>query len=239
MRTRPVGDIVQVDIIQNAYSPFRWRRDNDVKELREKDTDWRAFLMGKPNRPFDPRQYLEFRLFRDFSSGIIDQWMTHLIDTVHMLAGGTFPRSVTAHGGTYAWRDHRQNPDTIHVALDYPQGFMATYSSTLVNAFGSGCRIMGRQGTLEYEKTWRISGEGIPNSSINARTIEPQAGLQGNMDQIHMRNWLECVRAGRRETNCTPEHGYQHSIACIMAERALRSGRRMIFDERKRVIQEG
>src|SRR5437016_1046042 len=195
--------------------------------------------MGKANRPFDARQYLEFRLFRDFSSGIIDQWMTHLIDTVHMLAGGTFPRSVTANGGTYAWRDHRQNPDTVHVALDYPQGFMATYSSTLTNAFGSACRILGRQGTFEYERAWRLSGDGITNSQIKPRTIEPQAGLQGNMDQIHMRNWLVCARAGRRQTNCTPEHGYQHAIACIMAERALRLGRRMVFDERKRTIQEG
>ena len=239
MRTRPVGEIMRVEIVQNAYSPFRWRRDADVKILNEKDTDWRTFLMGKANRPFDPRQYLEFRLFRDFSSGIIDQWMTHLIDTVHMLAGGTFPRSVTANGGNYAWRDHRQNPDTINVALDYPQGFLASYSSTLTNGFGSGARIQGREGTLEYEKTWRLSGDGIPNSKIQARALEPLAGLQGNMDQIHMRNWLEYSRAGRRATNCTAEHGYQHAIACIMATQALRTGRRVVFDEKKRTIQEG
>ena len=106
-------------------------------------------------------------------------------------------------------------------------------------AFGSGCRIMGRQGTLEYEKTWRLSGDGIPNSTIKPRAIEPQPGLQGNMDQIHMRNWLECIRAGRRQTHCTPEHGYQHAVACIMADRALRSGRRVVFNERSRTIQEG
>ncbi|MBI1831933.1 MAG: Gfo/Idh/MocA family oxidoreductase [Planctomycetes bacterium] len=239
MRTRPIGDITQVTIIQNAHSPFRWRRDADVRVLQERDVDWRAFLMGKPHRPFDARQYLEFRLFRDFSSGIIDQWMTHLIDTVHMLAGGTFPRSVVAHGGTYAWRDHRQNPDTVHVALEYPQGFMASYSSTLTNAFGSGCRILGRTGTLEYEKTWRVCGDGIPNSQVRARAIEPQAGLQGTMDLIHMRNWLQSIRANRRATHCTAEHGYQHAIACIMAERALRSGRRQVYDERNRTIQEG
>ena len=29
-----------------------------------KDTDWKAFLMGRPDRPFDPRHYLEFRLFQ-------------------------------------------------------------------------------------------------------------------------------------------------------------------------------
>ena len=239
MRSRPIGDIVQVDVIQNAYSPYRRRRDADVKALRERDVDWRAFLMGKPYRPFDARQYLEFRLFHDFSTGIIDQWMTHMIDTVHMLAGATLPRSVTAHGGTYTWKDHRQNGDTVHALLEYPQGFLATYSSTLANGFGSCCRILGRQGTLEYENNWRLSGDGVRGSSVKARPIAAQPGLQGNMDRIHMRNWLDCVHASRRQTHCTPEHGYQHAIACIMSDRALHTGRRVVFDERNRTIQEG
>jgi predicted dehydrogenase len=238
MRSRPLGDLVQVDVIQNVYSPYRWRRDADVRVLRESDVDWRAFLMGRPPRPFDPRQYLEFRLFHDFSTGVIDQWMTHMIDTVHMLTGTTFPRSVVAHGGIYAWKDHRQNGDTVHVVLEYP-AFLATYASTLANGFGSGCRILGRQGTLEYEDGWRISGEGVRGSDVAARAITPRRDLQGNMDQIHMRNWLECIRAGRRQTHCTPEHGYQHAIACIMADRALHRGRRVVFNERLRTVQEG
>src|SRR5262249_2866882 len=158
--TGVMGDVVKVDVVQNAYSPYRWRRDADVKAMKETDTDWKAFLMGRPDRKFDARQYLEFRLFHDFSTGIIDQWMTHMIDTVHLLTGARFPRSVVAHGGTYAWKDHRENGDTVQVLLEYP-GFLCTYSSTLANGFGSRCAILGRQGTLEYEKTWRLSGAGV------------------------------------------------------------------------------
>lgn len=239
MRSGAIGPVVQVDIIQNAFSPYRWRRNAEVRQLKEKDTDWSAFLMGKPARKFDPRQYLEFRLFHDFSTGILDQWMTHMIDTVHWLAGATFPRSVVAHGGTYAWKDHRENGDTVHVLLDYPQGFLATYASTLANGFGSGCRLLGRQGTLEYENVWQISGQGVKGSKLAAKPILPKAGLKADMDHIHMANWLECIHKGRRETNCTPEHGYQHAIACIMADRALHSGRRVVFDEKARTIREG
>ncbi|MBM4068435.1 MAG: Gfo/Idh/MocA family oxidoreductase [Planctomycetes bacterium] len=249
MRTGVIGDIVQVDIIQNAYSPYRWRRDADVKALREKDVDWRAFLMGRPNQPFDARKYLEFRLFRDFSTGIIDQWMTHMIDTVHMLTGATYPRSAVAQGGTYAWRDHRENGDTVNASLEYvlpaaegrspERRFLVNYMSTLANGFGSGCRILGRQGTLEYEDRWRVSGEGVRGSKVQARDIAPRAGLQGTMDTIHMANWLDCIRGGRRQTHCTAEHGYQHAIACIMTDRALHSGRRVLFDERARTIREG
>lgn len=49
-------------------------------QLREEDTDWKRWLMGKPSRPFDPHVYLEFRLYRDFSSGIFDQWLSHGCD---------------------------------------------------------------------------------------------------------------------------------------------------------------
>lgn len=235
-----LGSIAQVDMTINMYSPYRWRRDADVKLLQEKDTDWKAFLMGKPDRKFDPRQYLEFRLFHDFSTGIIDQWMTHLIDTVHMLTGATFPKSAVAHGGTFAWKDHRENGDTVHALLEYPQGFLCTYSTNLANGFGTACRILGRRGTLEFEKEWRISGEGLEglkgDKVAEAKPILGKEGLVGDMDHIHVRNWLDCIHKGQRQTHCTPEHGYQHAIACTMADRALHTGRRQLFDEKTRQI---
>jgi hypothetical protein len=45
--------------------------------------DWRKWLMTKSYRPFDPQVYCEFRLYKDFSSGIPDQWMSHATDLVH------------------------------------------------------------------------------------------------------------------------------------------------------------
>jgi len=239
MRTGVLGPIMQACIIQNAYSPYRWRNPGTVKLIKEKDTDWKAFLLGRPMRKFDPHHYVEFRLYRDFSTGIIDQWMTHLVDTIHLLTGATYPRSAVAHGGCYAWKDGRENGDTVQVLLDYPQGFLGTYASTLTNAAGSCARILGRNGTLEYEKTWQLSGDGIPKSKIETKAIGPKPGLKGNMDQIHMSNWLACVRKGDKNTNCTAEHGHQHAIACIMADRALHSGRRVFFDEKSRTIREG
>src|SRR5438105_4359264 len=170
--------------------------------------------------------------------------MTHLIDTVHMLTGATFPKSVVAHGGTYAWKDHRENGDTVSVLLEYPQGFLCSYSSTLANGFGSGCQVLGRQGTLEYENAWRLSGAGLERSRdakkvAKPSAIKPKPGQAGNMDVIHMRNWLECVHRGERQTHCTAEHGYQHAVACILADRALHGGTRMVYDERTRTIRKG
>jgi hypothetical protein len=55
----------------------RWRGRPEVKEIREQDTDWKKWLLTKPDRPFDPRLYFEFRLYHEFSSGIPDQWVSH------------------------------------------------------------------------------------------------------------------------------------------------------------------
>src|SRR5262249_56737748 len=140
-----------------SYPCSRWRWATEVGAERHTDSRGTVFLMDTPERLSAPRQYLEFRLFHDFSTGIIDQWMTHHIDAVHMLTGARFPRSVVAHGGTYAWKDHRENGDTVHVLLEYPEGFLCTYATSLVNAFGSSSRILGREGTLEFEKIWRLS----------------------------------------------------------------------------------
>ena len=132
-----------------------------MKQIREEDTDWRRWLLGKPYRPFDPRLYFEFRLYRDFSSGIADQWMSHGIDLVHYFMDETFPRSVVAHGGVFAWHDGRENPDTFQALLEYPKGFLVSYSTSFGNDCDSFTRIMGKKATLI-----NIGGEGSPRWKI-------------------------------------------------------------------------
>ena len=241
MKEGRIGDIVKVDVTWNAYSPYRWaKKQEDLDSLKESDVDWEAFLMGKPYRPFDPKIYRSFRLFRDFSSAIIDQWMTHGVDVIHMLTGEPYPTSVVAHGGLYYFLDYRENPDTVQVALEYGRGakkFLAGYSTCLSNAAGSATRVMGRLGTLEVENVWHVSGKGSehPNALAGAEEIPEKPGTLH-----HMANWLDAVLRRDRGTLYAPvEAGYGHSIACIMATDALWSGRRKIFDPETKQIQDG
>ena len=61
MREGIVGDIVKVDVVINDYSPYRWAATpEEIAKVRESDTDWKTWLMGKPDRPFDPRIYRSF-----------------------------------------------------------------------------------------------------------------------------------------------------------------------------------
>jgi len=149
-----LGRVSKVEMVWNYRGP-RWRGRSEVKQLRPEDTDWKRWLLSKSDRPFDPRMYFEFRLYKDFSSGIADQWMSHGIDLVHYLLDDQFPTSVVAHGGIYAWPDGRENPDTFHALLEYPKGFLVSYSTSFGNDCDSSTRIMGNKATLI-----NVGGEG-------------------------------------------------------------------------------
>ena len=158
-----LGDVTKVEIVWNYHGP-RWRGLPEVKQIREQDTDWKKWLLNKPYRPFDPRVYCEFRLYREFSSGIPDQWMSHAIDLVHYLLEDRFPKSVVALGGVYAWPDGRENPDTFQALLEYPKGFMVSYSTSFGNDCDSSTRIMGSKATLiniggEGSQRWKLVEE--------------------------------------------------------------------------------
>ena len=78
IRSGKLGQITKIEQVWNDNNP-RWHvpNDPDVAAIREADTDWNRWLLGKPYVPFDPWKYFEFRIFRDYSGGITSQWMSH------------------------------------------------------------------------------------------------------------------------------------------------------------------
>ena len=157
-----LGKVSKVEIVWNYHGP-RWRGRPEVKQIREEETDWRRWLLTKPWRPFDPQVYFEFRLFREFSSGIPDQWMTHAADMVHFLLQDRVPVSVVAQGGVFRWKDGRENPDTFQALVEYPD-FLVSYSTSFANDSDSFTRIMGDSATLvnlggEGSQRWKLVEE--------------------------------------------------------------------------------
>jgi predicted dehydrogenase len=248
VRTGVLGDVSKVEIVWNYHGP-RWRGRAETKLIREKDTDWRKWLMTKPERPFDPRVYCEFRLYKEFSSGIPDQWMSHAIDLVHWFMDDHFPRAVVAHGGVFAWQDGRENADTFQALLEYPKGFLVSYSTSFGNDAPSFTRYMGKQATLI-----NIGGEGSPryqlvqekgthedDPNIDQKRASNYVLLPGEsedklppmgIDDLslgHMSNWIECMRS-RRQPHATVHDGLRHSVACMMAAAAYWSGKKQYWD---------
>ena len=254
------GAITMVEMSWNVNQPGRWRRPKLVAECREEDTDWKRFLCNRPFEPWDPRKYLEYRLFWPYSSGIPGQWMSHQINTVHWFTGLSHPRSVAANGGIYLWKDGRRNYDTLTAVMDYgpegsSDGFQVLYTSRFTNSAGGVKELyFSNGGTLNLD-TNEVTPDGglkerdakvmdmhanlLEPFSLPSIKVETGANTGGDkMTYLHMRNWMECILS-RKEPNAPVQAGYNHSIATMMTNAAVRSGEKVTFDEVNQEILAG
>lgn len=256
------GPITMVELTWNVNQPGRWRRVETVKQLKQEDTDWTRFLMNRPKEAFDPRKYLEFRLFWPYSSGLPGQWMSHQIDTVHWFSGYNHPRSVVANGGIYMWKDGRRNWDTITAVFDYgpsddaATGFQVTFGSRMHNGDERPAEIYYSNGGELNLITNKVS----PTGGLNKRFAD-QMGMKPNLlpeqslastgqviasantggddlTSAHVRNWMECIRS-RKQPNAPVEAGYAHSVATIMTTASAQTGMKAIFDEKTQEVKVG
>jgi predicted dehydrogenase len=242
----------------------QWLYDRKSK-LREEDTDWNRWLLGKSYRPFDPHVYLEFRLYKDYSSGIFDQWLSHGSDMVHLWTDETYPESVVANGGIFTWKDGRENPDTCVAAVTYPKGFLYTYKTTFGNSYRSFSRIMGRDGTIENyggegASLFSVTREGgrqeydptasgpvykqlpIVGPAKNGEEIvrvpgapEPDSLGPDDDDATHLVNWLKAMQT-RTQPNATVDNGFSHALVVIMAAQSYWSGKKLYWDPKNEQI---
>lgn len=262
IRSGKFGDIVMVEMSWNVNQPGRWRLPQLTKEIKKEDTDWNRYLMNRPYEEWDPRKYLEYRLFWPYSSGIPGQWMSHQIDTVHWFTGLNHPRSVSANGGIYLWKDGRENFDTMTAVFDYgplddmSKGFQVVYSSRFTNSAGGTKEIYYSNGgelNLDTNKVTPNGGLGNRHSSAMgmdpnllqelslAEQVKAETGADtgvDNMTSAHMRNWMDSVRS-RQQPHAPVAAGYNHSIANIMTTAALRTGKFVTFDEGRQEVLAG
>lgn len=253
------GPVTMVELTWNVNQPGRWRRPDLLRELKEEDTDWKRFLMNRPFEKYDPRIYLEYRLFWPYSSGLPGQWMSHQIDTVHWFTGLKHPRSVVANGGIYQWKDGRRNWDTMTAVFDYgpqddlSQGFQVTFGSRMHNGEERPAEIYYSNGGELNLITNKISPKGGLTEKMAAAmnmkaNLLPEISLPGNAPAVasantggdiltsnHVRNWMECIRS-RKQPNAPVEAGYSHSIANIMTTAAAHKGAKATFDEKTQEV---
>ena len=150
VRSGKLGQITKIEQSWNDNN-HRWYvpDDPDVAAIREEDTDWKRWLLGKPYEPFDARKYFEFRIFKNYSGGITSQWMSHGIGLVHFYTDTAIPDTMVANGGIFGWPDVRENPDTFQALATYEkEKFLYSYASSYANKFGDHTTIRGKEATL-------------------------------------------------------------------------------------------
>ncbi len=264
IRSGKLGQITKIEQVWNDNNP-RWHvpDDPDVAAIREQDTDWNRWLLGKPYVPFDPWKYFEFRIFRDYSGGITSQWMSHGCGLVHFYFDTDIPDSMVANGGIFGWPDIRQNPDTFQALATYNDAkLLYSYTTNLASMFGDYSCIRGKEGTLfshggEGSPRWffipehqSLPGgfdfyEGMKESIKNGKAeiittpeYDNKLGPVSLSDdsKFHLDNWVDCIRDRNPNTNGHIHTGFWHSITSIMATRAYREGKKLYWDRNKEEI---
>ena len=237
-----IGKVLKVEQVRNGYSPYwmSYGGDSffDVKPA-EADIDWKAFLGDRKARPFNAAQYQGWYGFRDFSRGPHTNLMVHFIDQVHYVTNASIPKRVVAMGGTYRWKGEFDAPDSVEVLLDYPEGFMVRYCTVFGTGAGNYAKWFGTRATLDAKnlspsQKWVVSGQG----SGEPDRVKSDVEVAPIETPHHMQNFLDCVRS-RKQPIAPIEAGYAHSVAVIMADEALTTGRRMIYDPARRDVLPG
>ncbi len=231
-----LGKVGRVEQCRNAARPYWYQY---IREVREEDVDWEEFLMGLPMRPFDPVMYSGWYGYREFSDGPIPGLASHFIDLVHSITGAKFPSSVVAMSGVYIWKDehHFDAPDHATALWEYPEGFVAHYSTYFGNGGGNSFKFFGDQGIMDMTD-WNniyLSNEGAYGES---KLAKDRVRIEDVPHPDHVQNWLQCIRS-RQAPNADIEAGYQHAAACLMAVQAADAGKRMTYDASTREIREG
>jgi hypothetical protein len=87
--------------------------------------------------------------------------------------------------------------------------------------------------TQHFADAMHMQANLLPTMELsNAEKVVTSANTGGDsLTSGHIRNWMECVRS-RKQPHAPVEAGYDHSIANIMTNAAVRTGSKVTFDEK-------
>jgi predicted dehydrogenase len=223
-----LGDIHKVHLTWNRNTP-RWARDK--YNIDPATVDWRRFLGGARQQPFDEYRFRNWRWFWDFGGGIFTDLMVHHVDIAHWFLGVDHPAVATSIGDTFKAKGLWETPDTVQTLLQYPEREVQVYfEGTFVNArHGEMLEFMGSEATLYLDRgRYEIHPE--RNKKIKASEMVLGSGPRGadfydlpKGEVLHLANWVECVRK-RAKPNAPAESGVSAASAAHLANLALRSG---------------
>ncbi len=192
---------------------------------------WSSFLGSAPHRAFDATRYANWRLFWDYSGGNVFENLSQQLAFWYRALDLQIPASASMSGGIHLWKDGREVPDTMSVALEHSEEILFSWDSGFGNNQpGISEEVLGTDGSI-----WRGQQIRYLPQKINQPTAVEALGQSRSQPNGHMHNFLECIRTGG-EPNCPLEIGYRVSVACRMAVESYRQGRTVHWDPVKEEI---
>jgi predicted dehydrogenase len=153
-----LGPITLVETTTNRNDPSgAWVYDIHPQGS-EKTIDWEQFQGPATKRvPFSKERFFRWRCWYDYGTGLAGDLLSHEYDAVNQILDLGIPKSATASGGIYFFKDGREVPDVFQVVYEYPERSLTlVYSATLGNGRARGKVFMGHDASMEVGSGVRV-----------------------------------------------------------------------------------
>jgi predicted dehydrogenase len=171
-----------------------------------------------------------WRWLFDYGTGDLGNDGVHRIDYCRYVMGlEGMPQAIYCSGGKFFFQDDQQWPDTMLISYEYSgkivQYEMRLWSKPKLFGFTEGAAIYGENG-------WML----LNNSSWKAfdsagKLVKQGSSDSGQIQQAHIRNFLDAVRSRKRETlNQEIYSGHVSTAMCHAGNISWRTGKKLRFD---------
>jgi predicted dehydrogenase len=193
--------------------------------------DYELWLGPAPKHPFNKNRFHgSWRHFWDHGGGLLADWGVHLLDIPLWAMNVTFPKSVMASGGIYAYPNNAiETPDTLNVLYDYGN-FTIEWDHAGGISKGAynrsyGIAFIGNNGTLVVNREgWEVIAES--DKDTPRMELVPLQAADPASHEKHVKNFLECVKS-RKSPICEIEHGHNVAIVAHMGNIAYKTGNKL------------
>ncbi len=148
-----IGDIELVELSYGRNDPNGAWQYPPPPDLSPSNLDWDTWLNDTPKIPFDPIRFARWRCWKEYGTGVGGDLMVHLLSgMLRTLGWNKAPRSASALGGIFRWKDGRNMPDFHAVLFDY-DGVPVYVRLDLGSATPEVARFLGPKGVMEAQST--------------------------------------------------------------------------------------
>jgi len=148
-----IGDIEMVELSLGRNSPTGAWVYPPPLDLSPQNLDWDTWLNDAPKIPFDKFRFARWRCWKEYGTGVAGDLMVHLLSgMLYTLGWNEAPRSATALGGIFRFKDGRNMPDLQTVLFDY-HGIPVYVRLSLAAETPELARFLGPKGILDANGT--------------------------------------------------------------------------------------
>jgi predicted dehydrogenase len=194
--------------------------------------DYDMWLGPAPRRAYEPlRSHGTFRQFWDYSGGTFIDFWCHISDLAFWALDLKAAQTISAAGARFVLTDSTECPDSMEVTMEFPQLlYLFSMRPTALPGFehmgNIGCLFEGKDASLVVNYTkhevWS-KGKKVEDFAKPAESIPRSPG--------HLREFLDAIKSRNLDTTCNFRYGHQLSKHGLLANIAMRTGRRLKWDD--------